>query len=818
MLRHTTLLAVCLFATLAEAAQPNLGGTNPRGAQRGTEVVVELNGARLEDAEEVLLYEPGIEVTKLEVVNTNQVKATFKIAADAEPGNHRLRVRTKTGISELRPFSVGVLPEVAEKEPNSEFSNPQPIAMNVTVTGVSDNEDVDYFAVDAKKGDRITVEVEGIRLGITMFDPYVAIMNAARFELASSDDAALVYQDGVASIVAPEDGKYIIQVRDSSYTGNGNCHYRAHIGNFPRPLALLPAGGELGEATPVKFLGDVLGEKTETITVPGAIREDFSLFFKDDLGIAPSGNPFRISEFGNALEVEPNDVHTAATPFVAPLACNGVIEKPDDVDHFKFTATKGQVFDIRCHARSIRSPLDPVLTLLNAQGGGIAANDDTGGPDSYLRFSVPADGEYILRVTDHLKNGSPIYAYRIEVTPVAPRLALTVNEFVQYVAPVVTVPKGARMGIVLSSQRFDFGGPLAFRGENLPQGVTIDSPGMTPGMSVMPIIFNAPADAPLGGKLADVVGALNDPAQPNLKVEGRVSQPIVMVRGQNQVPFRTEPANSLPVVVTDEVPFDIAVVEPKVPLVRNGQMNLKVVATRKGDFKAPIKVDMLWGPPGLGFSGSISIAEGQNEALIPMNAAGNAPLETWKIAIRGQAPVGNGTVEICSPFVNLRIAEMYLTLAYDQAAVEQGKETDLVVHMTKAYDFPDKAKITLLGLPNKATTDVQEITKDTKDIIFKIKTDATTPAGNHQNLFCQVVVVENGEEVTHNIGTGKLRVDVPLPPKPDAPPAAPMPAATPTPMPEAPKRLTRLEQLRLEQAEREKARKAAEANKEAPKQ
>jgi hypothetical protein len=154
---------------------------------------------------------------------------------------------------------------------------------------------------------------------------------------------------------------------------------------------------------------------------------------------------------------------------------------------------------------------------------------------------------------------------------------------------------------------------------------------------------------------------------------------------------------------------------------------------------------------------------------------------------------------------------MYVTLAFDQAAVEQGKETEMVVHLTKQYDFPGAAKVDLIGLPNKALTTTQEATKDTKDIIFKITTDMTTPAGNHANLFCRVVVMENGEPVIHNIGTGKLRIDVPLPPKKDAPPPPPMPVAAPQPaeQPPMPKRLTRLEQLRLEQQEREKAKKAS---------
>ena len=183
---------------------------------------------------------------------------------------------------------------------------------------------------------------------------------------------------------------------------------------------------------------------------------------------------------------------------------------------------------------------------------------------------------------------------------------------------------------------------------------------------------------------------------------------------------------------------------------------LKVVARRNEGFKAPIKIDMLWLPWESAPGGSVSIAEGQNEANISMNAAGNAELNTWKIAIRGEANAGNGNLMVCTPFANLRVAEMYLTLAFEQAAVEQGKETEMVVHLTKQYDFPGAAKIELIGLPNKAVTAPQDVTKDTKDIVFKIATDMTTPAGNHANLFCRVIVTENGEPVVHNIGTGKF--------------------------------------------------------------
>lgn len=797
-----------------DAASPSFGGLAPRGGQRGTEIEVVLSGSQLDDAQEVLFYEPGIEVSKFEIVNPTTVKVLFKIAPECQLGSHRMRIRTATGLTELRPFFVGALPDVAEKEPNSDFAAPQPIPMNVTVSGVVNSEDVDYFVVDAKKGDRITAEVEAIRLGISLFDVYVAIMNAARFELSSSDDSALIWQDGVASIIAPEDGKYIIQVRDSAYTGSGT--YRVHIGNFPRPLATLPAGGKVGEATAVKFLGDVGGEWSETIQLPTTMIPDFGLFAKDARGIAPSPNRFRLSDLANVLEVEPNDTHDNATRFTAPVALNGVIAAPGDFDRYRFTAKKGEVYEVRVHARSVRSPLDSVLTISAAGGGVLAANDDSGGPDSYLRFTVPNDGDYIIEVRDHLNNGGPFYAYRVELTPVQPKLALSTIEFQQYVQPVIAVPKGNHFAVVLSAARYDFGGPLAIRGDNLPPGITVECPGMPANSGVVPVMFHATADAQISGRLADLIGSLVDPNQPNLKVEGSTHQPMVLIRGQNNTPFWTEHTSKVAVAVTNESPFEIALVEPKVPLVRGGTMELKIVAKRKEGFKAPIKVDMLWLPPGLNASTSTSIPEGQNEVTLPLNAAGNAELNTFKIAVRGSADTGKGSIMVCTPFANLRVAEMYLNLAYDQAAVEQGKETEVVIHMTKQFDFPGAAKVELFGLPNKVTTEPQDITKDTKDIIFKLKTDMTSPAGNHNNLFCRVTVVENAEPVVHNIGTGKLRIDVPLPPKktepaPVAAPAAPVVAKPAEPAPPVVKRLTRLEQLRLEQAEREKAKKGGAA-------
>ncbi len=234
-------IAVFVSAVPAFAASPRLTRITPSGIQRGVEHEVTFSGNNMADAQDILFYSPGFEVVKV-VGDGNTCKATIKVAADCRLGEHVAQVRTASGISDFRVFYVGALPAVDEKEPNTDFAEPQAIDLNVTVQGIVQNEDVDYYVVEAKKGQRISAEVEGMRLGITMFDPYVAILDAKRFELSASDDTPLLGQDCAASIVAPEDGKYFIEIREGAYGGDGNCIYRLHVGKFPATHGRLSGG------------------------------------------------------------------------------------------------------------------------------------------------------------------------------------------------------------------------------------------------------------------------------------------------------------------------------------------------------------------------------------------------------------------------------------------------------------------------------------------------------------------------------------------------------------------------------------------------
>jgi len=761
-------LATALFLTqVASGASPSLGGIEPRGIQRGVESVLSFNGGRLADAAEILFYDPaGFEVKKL-VPSGGNVKVTVVVKPNCRLGQHVAQVRTKSGVSEYRTFWVGPFGSTPEKEPNSDFANPQPIPMNITVTGSVGNEDVDYYVIEAKKGQRISVEIEAMRLGTALFDSYVAILNSKRFELSSADDSPLIYQDALASAIAPEDGKYIIEVREAAY-GNGH-RYRLHVGTFPRPTAVYPAGGKMGEEIEVKFLGDPSGEIAQKLKLPASPMTDFALNANTADGVSPTGNRFRLFEHGNVLEKEPNNTVQEATPAALPMAFNGIIEKDDDIDYFKFTAKKGQVFDIECYARRIRTGLDPVMVLHRADGGGIASNDDSRGPDSYFRVTIPADGEYLISIRDHLKKGAPDYVYRVELTRPKPRLSISiprVSRYSQYRQWIV-VPRGNRFASLMTVSRSNFSGDIVLDPKDLPKGITIHTEHFPSNMNLIPVVFEAAADAPIAGKLLDFTTRHKDP---NQKISGGYSNVGDFIRGApGQSVYWRVNVKKVPVLVVDEVPFQLEIVEPKVPIVRNGSMQLKIVAHRKEGYKNAINVQLPFRPPGIGASSSVTIPAGKNEVFYPLSANGAANIKKWKIYAIGSADAG-GTVWVSSQLATLEIKNSYVSFALQRAATEQGKPTEIVGKVTINHPFEGKAKVVLLGLPPKVGTQELELTKDMQELVFPITTAKDTKPGTHKNIFCRVFIPEAGEMIVHGrVGGTELRVDKPIPPKKNAP-------------------------------------------------
>ncbi|MEC8973057.1 MAG: PPC domain-containing protein, partial [Verrucomicrobiota bacterium] len=744
-----------------------------------------------------------------------EARATIVIAADCALGEHKLRLVTATGISPLQTFWVSQFPNATEKEPNNGFAAPQAVPLNTTVEGTVQNEDVDYYRVTAKKGQVLSAEIEAIRLSNTLFDPYIAILDAKRFELDAADDTPLLLQDCFASIVAQADGDYWIEVRDSSYGGGGNSRYRLHIGQFPRPRAIFPAGGQAGTDTEVRFIGAKGELPVQAVSAPAKSDTNFGVLAKADGFSAPSSNPFRVSPFPNVLEKEPNE-NRNNVPFPEaslPLAFNGIIDKDGDIDWFAFNGKKGQRIHVRVHARSIRSPLDSVLNVYGPDGKNIQGNDDSSGSaDSRVTVALPADGKHFIRVTDHLRKGGEDYVYRVEAKPVAPELATFIPRFRAQDTQsrqMMPIPRGNRIATVLQVTRGNFGGPLKFAADKLPDGITMHAAEMPPNIDRFPVVFEAKPEAELASALVDVNVAHSDAKK---SIRGQFGHTVEMVRGPgNRIFYRTE-VDRLAVAVTAPVPFRIEIDTPPTAILQRGSLNLKVRAIRDEGFDNAITLRLPWKPPGVSSAGTISLPKGKSEIDYPLTANGSAAVGTWHLAVLGEANTKTGPTIVSSALTELRVEQPYVNIKIEMAAIERGQSGDLLCTVEQLRPFDGEAEILLSGLPANTSTEPRKITKETKELIFPIASTKDARARTSKTLFTAISIPWNGHLLRQSAGSGgQLRIDNPPKPRKNAPPKPkPVAAKKEAPKPKPEKPLSRLEKLRLIAKERAAERAAQE--------
>ncbi len=764
-------------ATAVWAVDPKLSSTSPAGMQRGTEAVLTFNGQRLDDTQEVLLYATGVEILKIEEKSATAVKVRVKIAADCPLGEQRVRLRTAGGVSDLRTFYIGAFP-ILEKAVVKKGGPLQKLPLNVTVTGSVSTETVDAYEVDLKKGQRLAAEVTGMRLGRSFTDPYVSIKDPNGKVLAKTDDTPLFIQDCFATITAAMDGAYTVEVRESSYGALGL--YQLHVGNFPRPTAVYPAGGKAGEKLQVKFIGDAAGEFTQAVTLPQPSTYRQGVFAEQNGLIAPSANVVRVVDFPNVLEAEPNNESTTAnvTELELPVAFNGIIEKTGDTDWFRFKAKKGQVYDVNVYARRVRSALDSLLVIANANGQTIATNDDSGGADSYLRFTVPADGEYLVKVADHLGKGGPDFTYRVEFAPVKADLSLYVQDTARYDTQTrksIIVARGNRFATLMTVRRSNFSGDLVMGSADFPAGITMHADEVPAGLTAVPVVFEARADAPVAGKLSSITARLVN-SKDGREISGCVWQNYDLVQNGNDGVYYVTYSDKIAVAVVDELPFKVDITEPKAPLAQNGAINLKVVASRKPGFDAPINVKMLFNPPGIGSPSEVIIPAGQSSVDYPLNASGGAQMRDWKIAVLASSSVSNGTAYASSQLATLAVAEPFLQGRIEMTSIVRGNSGKVVCKLDQKVPFDGQVEIQLNGLPSGAATTPKLITKDTAEVIFDVTTATNSTRGLHRTLFCSVAIKKNNETITQSLGAGGMfRIDAPRPAAGEVPAKAAVP-------------------------------------------
>ncbi len=763
-------------ATMAVAVSPSFSTVMPRGILRGAETEVTLHGNNLADAVEVVFHDSGIEMVSITPVDAKSAKAVLRVAPECRVGVHGIRVRTTTGMSELKLISVGALTELQEKEPNNRAEEAPEIPLGSTINGVVTSEDVDYYAVTLKPGDRIAVEVEALRLGGPLFDPKIRLFGPEGHERVAEDDTQLFRQDAGFVYTSTETGKHLISISEAAYGGAGNDYYRLHIGQFPRPFAVTPMGGMPGSQVEVTWLGDESAGK-QTVTIPENATGIIQLTAQTDGGIAPTTIPFRATPFGGVQEVEPNNSRDQATQGAIAGAFDGVIGEPSDTDFFKFDGKKGQLVEFRVWARALGSPLDSVLVVNKPDGARLGSDDDGAAVDSKVRVTLPEDGVYTLSVRDHLRRGGATFAYRVEATTVSPVLNITLLEN----RPVTSViPSNNYTYLLANVTRRDFDGPIKVELLGLPAGVTATSPVIPAGQSKRPVIIHGAADAAVAGALVEVRGTLQKEGS---TLAGGLDQEVRLVPGRNDTTFYGRQVDRLALAVSAPAPFSVELVPPSVPTVTNTYRMLTVKATRAEGFTGVIELRFPWLPGGMG-GGTAKIPGDKTEVQIRLEVRNGTAIATHELFVAASsagyllctAPV---PVEVQAPWVNFTVAA---------AVTDQGKPVDVVVSLEQKAPYEGTFKAELLGLPNGVTTTPLEFSKDTTELKFPLAVAEDAPVGKFSALSINTVIEIPNGGVRHRSAAGELKVQKPLPTKlkAQAPPPAPKEKK-----PDAPERKTR---------------------------
>jgi hypothetical protein len=774
-------LACVLAAAGQAAAEPAIDRIEPPGGRPGTTVDVRITGTGLDEPREVFFEEGRIRVDRVAADKDNVVAATLDIPADCPPGPQRLRVRTAEGLSDLRMFQVNVAapagdqPQTQEREPNDSGPTAMPLEPGRTVWGSLRGEDVDWYRIHLPAGGRISAVVDAVRLDQQMLDAHLDLVDADGFVIAACDDHPLLSQDPALVVAVPQEGDYFLRVREAAYGGNGV--YQLHVGEFAVPTVAWPPGGSRSKPLDVEWLGDPRGTFRQSLSVLEPGLDGLARVHPVRDGAAsPVAAPLRVTDGPILVESEPDDQPEQAASARAPVAIAGRMEKDDDVDWVRIEAEPDTKWRVTGWGRRLGSPVDLVVAAHRdgPKRERITSNDDTDGPDSLLHVTVPKEGSFLLRVNDFQRRGGESFVYWIDVEPVSPRATVSVPPGTTRTQQrlVAAVPRGNRMALFFNATRTECTGPLTLDFQGLPAGVTaLGGPFAEPAPGGL-VVFEAAADAPTGTAMATVnVRAAAD----GEAVLGGLRQGTDTVLGEpNRTTYRTALGDRLAVAVVDEAPVTIDLEQPAAPVVRRGQIDLRVKVRRAEGFAGRVRLELPFKPPGIGAS-SIDVKEGETDVAFPLSCAADAAVQDWRIAIaavllppadpkdKKRPRRDGGGTWIASRPVTLTVTEPLVELAAEKAVVEQGGEVTLVFKAAAPAAFEGAAKVTLLGLPVKTQAADLELRGAAESLEIPVKVADDAPIGRHDNIFCRIEVPMAGGTVVHQSAPTSLRIDKPLP-------------------------------------------------------
>lgn len=455
----------CLFVAIpssAFAAPPALTYLFPAGVQRGATVDVTAAGAFDPWPAKMWVSRPGLTVTPAK----DKGKFTVAAAADAAPGVYWLRAHNADGASGLRPFVVGTLPEVTDKEPNDELSQAQPVGGAVVVNGqLAKAGDVDCFAVALKKGETLVAAVEANATLKSPMDAILQVVAPGGFVAAENNDRRGM--DPQLAFTAPAAGTYVVRLfafpatPDSSIRlfGSDACVYRltlttAGFADHPLPLAVGPGGG------PVRVVGWNLPDAAKRLDVPAGPPGLVDVFHP------LLGNVMRVRR-GTLPVIDAADARPNA--LIPPIAVAARLDRPGAPFEVVVAGKKGQPLALSVESRGFGLDVNPVVRVAGPDGKQLArAEPGKLHGDTALSFTPPADGAYTVGVADLYGAAGPRGVFLLKIVAPEPDYDLTVP------ADRFAVPPGKSIDVTLKVARTNgFAKSVEVVAEGLPEGVTL---------------------------------------------------------------------------------------------------------------------------------------------------------------------------------------------------------------------------------------------------------------------------------------------------------------------------------------------------------
>jgi hypothetical protein len=749
----------------SRADTPALVRVAPCGLTRGSQMELSIIGERLDGLHDVA-GPPGVRLVQVISTEEKLAKVQIEVAADAPLGVFPLHVLCKAGLSNPKLVRVEVLPQAVEQEDNGSLDKATALSLPVCVSGYVTPTDVDYFRFDAAAGQSWVFDVEAGNVGsalrpvLTLYDSQGRELNRT---LRRSPDERLVHTFDKA-------GSYAISVHEAAYQGSEFGTYLLRIGNLPFATSIFPLGGRIGETVAVTFGGGNLAEPlvhhVDLSQRAGTGRERLQAPYADQVVASPM--LFEASDLPSAIEQEPNDETAQAATLALPVIVDGRIDRPGDVDHFRFAGRAGERIVIRVAAFQLGSRADLAASILDAAGNELLAVDDLELPppeapvvrsinprltqeDPLVDFTVPADGEFTLVLSEVSGNGGPEFAYRVELSAPRPRFELVAqpgvalppveaqdpnqqdqgqrvtDNFAGDGTAALTIDRGGSGVIIVRALRNDYAGPINLAVEGLPAGVQAAPALLDTGQTDAELTFVADFEAPSTAAFVRIVGTATLDQGELRRV---AAQPVIF----SSLPGNGEAAQELSVVAVgvSQQGAELAVrCEPVGPIVQGSKVRLTVSIRRREGFSGAVQAAFLRLPLGIA-APELAIAADVSSAELELDVGYEATVGPHSVLLRATMPVEGRPAPVIAAFPLELVIQPPVTLALAEQKLDlvQGGTAKLALHVARAGALVVPIRLSFGGLPQGVTIRQAEIPADATEFELALVAEpgaATSP-------------------------------------------------------------------------------------------